>query len=69
MKRKEKIEIETVQTVFERSEHRRVIISIAPGGVIGLRLKGTQRTYDLPADACYHAAVKAEVKASRKGSR
>jgi hypothetical protein len=65
----EKVEFETVATIFERSVHRPVIITIEPSGIISLRLKGTQRTYDLPVDACYHAAVKAEVKASEKGRR
>jgi hypothetical protein len=66
MKPKQKIEIETTMTVFERSVHRPVIISIEPAGVLTFRLKGLQRTYDLSAGHCYHAAVKAAVAATVK---
>jgi putative lipase involved disintegration of autophagic bodies len=62
-KLKERIFLETRATVFERSKQREVIVSLDPSGVIGLRLKGTTRTYDLRVDACYHSAVKAEVSA------
>jgi hypothetical protein len=66
MKTKKEFEIETSATVFERGQ-RNVIVTVEPSGLLGFRLKGTQRTYELTADACYHAAVKADVKSKEKG--
>ena len=63
----ERISFETRATVFERSKHREVIITLDPSGIISLRLKGTAREYDLTADACYCSAVKASV--SARGGR
>ena len=61
MKARRKVEIETDATVFERSVHRHVIVSVEPSGLVGFRLKGTRRTYHLPADAGYCTALKADV--------
>jgi len=61
-----KVEVETEAAIFERSRQRPVIVSVEPSGVIGFRLKGTQRTYYLTADACYCAALKADMKAQKK---
>ena len=61
MKLKQKVERETSATVFERSRRREVIVSIEPPDLVGFRLKGTRRTYYLPADALYCAALKADV--------
>lgn len=70
MKLKKKIEFETTATVFERSKQRPVIVTVEPAGLVGFRLKGTQRTYYLTPDAGYAVAVKAEVKANgKKGPR
>jgi hypothetical protein len=63
MKTKRSIELETLATVFERSKRRQVIVTVEPSGLLGFRLKGTQRTYELMADAGYHAAVKQDVRA------
>lgn len=69
MKNTRRVERETVATVFERSLKRPVIVSIEPSGLVGFRLKGTRRTYYLMADACYCAALKADVNAQQKGKR
>ena len=69
MKLKEKIEVETDATIFELSKHREVIVIVEPSGTLGFRLKGTKRTYELTAQACYHSAVKAEVNSNGKGKR
>lgn len=66
LKGKRKIEIETEATVFERSVQRHVIVSVEPSGLVGFRLKGTRRTYHLPADAGYCVALKADVSAQQK---
>jgi hypothetical protein len=63
------IEIETAATVFERSKTRQVIVRVEPSGVMVFRLKGTTRTFDLMADAGYHAAVKQEVRAEQAAKR
>lgn len=69
-KLKAPITFETSATIFERSKKREVIITLEPSGFIGLRLKGTARTYDLDLAACYHAAVKREVsRAPRRSKR
>jgi hypothetical protein len=61
--KRQAVEVETNATVFERSKARQVIVRVEPSGLISFRLKGTQRTYDLMADAGYHAAVKQDVRA------
>lgn len=66
LKGKRKVALETEATVFERSVHRHVIVSVEPSGLIGFRLKGTRRTYHLPADAGYCVALKADVTAQQK---
>lgn len=69
MKGKRAVTLETEATVFERSVHRPVVVTVEPSGIVGFRLKGTKRTYQLTADACYCAALKADVNAQQKGSR
>lgn len=66
MKGKRKVELETEATFFERSVHRPVIVSVESSGLIGFRLKNTQRTYYLKADAGYCVALKADVSAQQK---
>lgn len=63
------IQRETTATVFERSQHRPVIVTLQPNNTIALRLKGTQRTYTLPVDQCYELAVKAEIEFNRRAKR
>lgn len=52
---------ETPATVFDRSQFRNLIVSIEPAGldqaVVGLRLKGSQRTYRIGVNSVYNAAV------------
>lgn len=48
---------ETDSPVFEAGTFRNVIVCLAPGGVIGFRLKGTRRRYDLTAASCYMKAM------------
>lgn len=68
MNSKRKVEVETAATVFERSEHRPVIISIEPlSGMLGFRLKGTRHTHYLTAGAGFSIAAKADAKSSEKG--
>ena len=59
-----KVARETGATVFERKV-RPVIVSFEPPDLIGFRLKGTRRTYFLPAGSCYYMAVKGTVAAER----
>ena len=61
MKLKSKVERETDATVFERSQHRPVILSFEPPDLVGVRLKRTRRTYYLSAESLYYLAVRAEV--------
>lgn len=46
--------------------HRRYIISIEPGDVIGFRDAHRRKTYYLSLRACYEMAIKAEVLANRR---
>jgi hypothetical protein len=64
-----KVERETNAKIFECSKHREVIVTLAPPSQIGFRLKGTKRTYWLPAEACYWVALKAHTDAERKVKR
>jgi hypothetical protein len=56
---------ETSATIFEQGENRPVIVTLYPHGVVGLRLKGTRRTYTLDVQSLYVRAVKAAVDAER----
>ena len=50
---------ETLATVFDQGRDRRVMVSVDPvGSVVVLRLKGTRRSYSLPASYLYVHAVK-----------
>lgn len=68
---KRKLVRETSATIFELGRHRAVMVSLEPPCLIGLRLKGTRRTFYLTADKTYLAAVKAHVvaEARDKGQR
>jgi phosphate uptake regulator len=52
---------ETDATVFDRSALRNLIVSIEPAGrdgaLIGLRLKGSRRTYRIGVNSVYNAAI------------
>ena len=58
---KRKLTRETSATIFEQGRHRAVMVSLEPPCLIGLRLKGTRRTFYLSADKAYLAAVKAHI--------
>ncbi len=60
---------ETSATVFERSKHRPVIVSLHPPHILGFRLKGTKHTYFLPVDQCFWIAMQAEQNGKRKAGR
>lgn len=57
---------ETLSRVYERCQHRAVILTVEPPGLLAFRLKGCRRTYRLTIDGCYMLAVKAEVEAIRR---
>jgi hypothetical protein len=63
---KRKLTRETSATIFESGRHRAVMVSLDPPYLIGLRLKGTRRTFYLPVDRAYLAAVKAHVAAEAR---
>ena len=63
---KRKLMRETSATVFELGRHRAVMVSLEPPCLIGLRLKGTRRTFYLPVDKAYLAAVNAHVAAEAR---
>lgn len=55
-----KLTRETSATIFESGRHRGVMVSLEPPCLIGLRLKGTRRTFYLPVDRAYLTAGKAQ---------
>lgn len=63
---KRKLTRETSATIFELGRHRAVMVSLELPCLIGLRLKGTRRTFYLPVDKAYLAAVKAHVAAEAR---
>jgi hypothetical protein len=63
---KRKLTRETNATVFELGRHHAVMVSLEPPCLIGLRLKGTRRTFYLPVDKAYLAAIKAHVAAEAR---
>jgi hypothetical protein len=60
---------ETSATVFERSKRRPLIISIEPGGIISLRLKGNHKSYSLDLESLYDLAVKKSLAAERAAKK
>ena len=63
------------ETYRDRSKLRRIVITLYPTGVIGLRLEKTRQEETLPLGLAYETAVRARVaferaqKAKRKGGR
>jgi hypothetical protein len=63
------------ETYRDRSKLRRIVITLYPAGVIGLRLEKTRQEETLPLHLAYETAVRARVaferaqKAKRKGGR
>lgn len=56
MKPTREIERETDATVFDRGEHRPIVLIIKPGKSLSLRLKGTRTRYDVPVNAVWRLA-------------
>jgi hypothetical protein len=63
------------ETYRDRSKLRRIVVTLYPSGVIGLRLEKTRQEETLSLSAAYEMAVRARVafdraqKARRKGGR
>jgi hypothetical protein len=63
------------ETYRDRSRLRRIVITLYPAGVIGLRLEKTRHEETLPLRLAFETAVRARVaferaqKAKRKGGR
>lgn len=53
---------ETFGCLYESGKSRPVIVSIEPPNLVGLRLKGTRRTYWLTAESIYMQALKADLR-------
>lgn len=73
VKLKKPVTRESSGVVFDQGRLRPVLITIEPGQLITLRLKGTRRSYSMDAAALYEAmviqAVAAEAKEKRKARR
>lgn len=63
------IKRESSDSIFEQRKARPVIITLNPPNLVGLRLKGTLRTYYLPAEKLYRLAVQASIEHERKQRR
>lgn len=63
---KKPVKRETHGGIFEKGKRRPVIVSIEPPNLLGLRLKGTQRTYYITAEGAYMAALRAALIAQKK---
>lgn len=48
---------------------RRVVVTIAPGDIIGFREERTRKTYWIPLGACFDMAVKIEVARTKAESQ
>ena len=46
-------------------QHRPIIVTLEPGDVIAFRQKGCRKTWKTTLGACFHMAVKAEVRAEQ----
>lgn len=62
---------ESASRVFSQGRSRPIVVILEPPGtLLGLRLKGERRTYQLPLDWCYTMAIRmsvAEEKRKRTG--
>lgn len=48
------------------AHNKRLVISLEPGDLVGVRVAKSRKTYYLPASAVFSMAVKAELIATRK---
>jgi len=55
--------------VREAGKTRRVVVTMKPPNLLGFRAKGCRKTYWLTTDACYVAAVKADLADQRRQKR
>jgi hypothetical protein len=66
-----KITRRSAETYRDRSKLRRIVITLYPAGMIGLRLEKTRREETLSLPLAYETAVRARIafehKAKRKG--
>ena len=53
----------------EKSRTRRIIISVEPPAIVGVRLEGTRNTYRLDARALYELAIQAHVRDIEREAR
>jgi hypothetical protein len=60
---------ETSATVFDQGKQRPVIVTLEPGGLVVLRLKGTRRAITFDAQSLYVRGVKAAVDGARRKGR
>ena len=57
---------------FDRSKNRPLIVSLSPGDVIGLRMKGTRTTLEVSISSVWSLALSqkaAELRAARKAKK
>lgn len=57
------------ETVRDNGKPRRLVVTLYPSGMIGLRPEGTRREEQYPLEAIYAAAVKARVAAERAAKK
>jgi len=60
-KTKKNVTRETEAEMFEVGKYRPIVVTIKPK-LIGLRLKGQSKEYNLPIEKCFYLAVLAEKK-------
>jgi hypothetical protein len=58
----------TTQTVHDGGA-RRLVVTLHPSGILGLRLERSRREETIPLEFCYFAAVKARVLRERAEKR
>jgi hypothetical protein len=64
-----KITRRSAETYRDRSKLRRIVITLYPAGMIGLRLEKTRREETLALSLAYETAVRARVAFERKGKK
>ena len=69
--RKTKVTIRTPAKVFEKGQHREVIVEFDPAKphVLQLRAQGLKTRYPLTVDYLYEHAVRKDVEAERRAKR
>lgn len=62
---KKPVRRKTVQEIRDRSKYRAMIVTLYPGGFMGIRLAKTRREETIPIENVYESAVKARVSRER----